>query len=118
MAPPIIVLAAKYALTSEISGPTAPPKNWTYDMAHAYRLDTPSPIHPVFLTSLLRPAHDDPLPSQILTDWQPPAIVGDGEEEFHVEAILDERRIRWGRGHPTATKMDWLSRSYLDASAR
>ncbi|KAK9334874.1 hypothetical protein V1521DRAFT_441577 [Lipomyces starkeyi] len=75
--------------------------------SHAYRLNTPQGIHPVFHTSLLRPAHADPLPSQTQTDWQPPAILVNGEEEFHVEEILDERRIRWGRGHRHQYLVKW-----------
>ena len=56
--------------------------------SHAYRLDTPPGIHNVFHTYLLRPAADDPFPSQKQTDWQPPAIINDeGEEEWEVERI-------------------------------
>lgn len=49
--------------------------------SHAYRLDTPPGIHPVFHTSLLRPANNNPLPSQIRTDPQPPAILGNDNDE-------------------------------------
>ena len=68
----------------------------------SYRLDTPSGIHNVFHTDLLRPAADDQLPSQVLDDSQPPAIVVDGEEEWLVEKILRERKRKLpGRGRRT-----------------
>ncbi|KKA22103.1 hypothetical protein T310_3843, partial [Rasamsonia emersonii CBS 393.64] len=77
--------------------------------SHAYRLDTPLGIHPVFHTSLLRPANNNPLPSQIRTDPQPPAILGNDndEEEFLVEEILDERHQRWGRGYRHQYLVKW-----------
>ena len=59
--------------------------------SHAYWLDTPTGIHNVFHTWLLRLVVDDLFPSQNQVDWQPPAIISDeGEEMFKVEAILDE----------------------------
>jgi hypothetical protein len=61
--------------------------------SQAYRLNTPSGIHNVFHTWLLRPAASDPLPSQQQTDYQPPAIMVDGQEEWHVEKILKERLV-------------------------
>ena len=64
--------------------------------SHAYRLNTPSGIHNVFHTWLLRPAASDPLPSQQQTDYQPPAIMVDGQEEWHVEKILKERLVDRG----------------------
>ncbi|THC87036.1 hypothetical protein EYZ11_013519 [Aspergillus tanneri] len=66
--------------------------------SHAYKLDIPTAIHPVFHTMLLRPAARNPLPSQSRPDWQPPGFLVDGEKEYGVDEILDERRIRWGRG--------------------
>lgn len=75
--------------------------------SHAYRLDTPPGIHPVFHVSLLRPAASDPFPSQEQTDWQPPAMLVDGNEEFRVEEILDERFRRWGRGHRHEYLVKW-----------
>lgn len=47
---------------------------------------------------LLRPAAIDPLSSQVLDDSQPPAIMMDGEEEFEIKEILDEKYIKQGRG--------------------
>lgn len=59
--------------------------------SHAYRLDTPPGIHPVFHTGLLRPAATDPFPSQPTPeDHRGPIIVGD-EEEYEVEGITGER---------------------------
>jgi hypothetical protein len=66
--------------------------------SHAFKLDTPPGIHPVFHTWLLRPASDNPLPSQTVSDWQPPSVLIDGEEEYFVEKIIDEKKTRRGRG--------------------
>jgi len=77
--------------------------------SHAYRLDTPPGIHNVFQTYLLRPAADDPFPSQKQTDWQPPAIINDeGEEEWEVERILQERKRRVGRGFRHEFLVKWV----------
>ena len=65
----------------------------------AYRLDTPPGIHNVFNVDLLRPAADDPLPSQVVDDPQPPAVLVDDEEEWQVEKILRKRQKKLpGRG--------------------
>jgi hypothetical protein len=67
--------------------------------SHSYRLDTPSRIHNVFHSQLLRLASYDPLPSQVQDDTQPlPQLVGD-EDEYEIEKILDEKTVR-GRGGP------------------
>lgn len=75
---------------------------------HAVRLNTPPGIHPVFHVDLLRPASTDPLPSQHSDDVQPPAVMVDGEEEFTVEKILDEKRTKRGRGTRLEYKVKWL----------
>ena len=70
---------------------------------HAYRLNTPPGVPPVFHTWLLKSAATDPLPSQISPPYEPPAdflpdVDGDLQEEWAVEDILDEREIG-RRGH-------------------
>jgi len=68
----------------------------------AYRLNTPPGIHNVFNVDLLRPAANDPLPSQVVDDPQPPAILVDDTEEWLVESILGERQRKLpGRGSRT-----------------
>ena len=58
---------------------------------NAVRLNTPGRIHPVFNINSIRLAADDPLPSQAQDDQEPEPIIVDGEEEYPVEAIVDER---------------------------
>ncbi|TKA73877.1 hypothetical protein B0A49_11860, partial [Cryomyces minteri] len=61
---------------------------------YAYELDLPSSmkdVHPVFHTSLLRPATGDPLPGQV--NAVPPPVVVNGEEEWEVDEIYDSRII-------------------------
>jgi hypothetical protein len=72
--------------------------------SHNCRLDTPPGIHNVFHVSQLRRAGDDPLPSQVQDDTQPPAIISEetGEEESQVEKILDVRKK--GRGQQVLVK--------------
>ena len=77
------VRQAKYTVLAQIS-------------PYAYRLNTPEGIHPVFHVDLLRQAANDPFPSQRNDDYQPPAVLVDGEEEYQVERILDYRQIRRG----------------------
>ena len=47
----------------------------------SYKLNTPLGIYNVFNVNLLRPAADDPLPSQVLDNPQPPVILVDDTEE-------------------------------------
>ncbi|CBF80196.1 hypothetical protein AN7831.2 [Aspergillus nidulans FGSC A4] len=87
-------------------------KNAKYEViglvgSHAVRLNTPPGIHPVFHVDLLRLASSDPLPSQKNDDSQPPSIMVNGEEEYMVEKILDERRRRYGRGHRLEYLVKW-----------
>ena len=86
--------------------------------SHAYCLNTPNTIHNVFHTALLRPAATDPFPSQQKDDYQPPAEMIDGNEEYAVEQILDERFRRWGRGerHEFLVKyIGWQEPEWNDA---
>ena len=77
--------------------------------SHAYRLNTPPGIDNVFHTYLLRPAHDDPFPSQKRTDWQPPALMADNDnEEWLVEEILRERTVKVGRGKRRELLVKWI----------
>ena len=57
---------------------------------HSYRLNVPGSVQDVFNVDLLHPASEDPLPSQERDDYQPPAILADGEEYWPVEKILGE----------------------------
>ncbi len=61
-------------------------------------MDTPPGVHNVFHVIHLKRAGDNPLLSQVQDDTQPPKIVLednlDGEEEWHVEEILDSRKTR------------------------
>jgi hypothetical protein len=75
--------------------------------SHAYRLNTPAGVHNVFHTMLLRPAADDPFPSQLQDDYQPPAILEEGSEEYHVERITGERMVRRGRGTRKQYRVKW-----------
>ncbi|KAL5601298.1 uncharacterized protein BROUX77_005547 [Berkeleyomyces rouxiae] len=83
---------------------------------HAVKLDTPTGIHPVFHVSLVRRARDDPLPSQVLANPEPPAIApeeasGDlvaGEylvDEILRHKVVDKRHkvlVQWtGWAEPT-----------------
>lgn len=76
---------AKYTITKCIS-------------PHAYQLDTPDGIHNVFHVDKLRPAADDPFPNQCTDDYQPPAVLNEGNEEWHIDKIEEYKEIRRGRG--------------------
>ena len=85
----------------------------------AYRLNTPPGISNVFHVSLLRPVAQDPLPSQIQSDYQPPLLINDDEDDeddednedddeewWQVEKILKERTRRGrGRGGPLKSEV-------------
>lgn len=76
--------------------------------SHSYQLDTPPGIHNVFHSNLLRLAATDPLPSQSSDDSQPPAVVIDGQEEYSVERILQDRFVRRGRGRQHQALVKWV----------
>jgi hypothetical protein len=65
--------------------------------SHSYKLDTPPGIHNVFYTRLLKPAKSSPLPGQVIHEPQPPALQVDGEEEYEVDEILDQKKARGGK---------------------
>ena len=75
---------------------------------YAYRLDVPTGVHNVFHTTLLRPASNNPFPSQRNDDYQPPAEIIEGEPEYQVERILDEQRKRVGRGYRHEYLVKWV----------
>ena len=67
--------------------------------SHTYKLDTSSGIDNVFHTWLLRPAADDPFPSQRRADWQPPALIAnDDGKEYEIKAIFNEHVVNYGQG--------------------
>lgn len=75
--------------------------------SHTYELDTPGRKHNRFHAWLLRPAGEEPLPSQKLADWQPPPIQVEGEDEWEVEAIQRQRKVRIGRGTREEVLVKW-----------
>jgi hypothetical protein len=89
-------LHSQYKVTEVISG-------------SAYRLDTPPGIGNVFHVSLLRPVATDPLPSQAQDDTQTPPVLIEGEEEWGLEEIVNDRVVR-GRGRGGPLKRQFLCR--------
>ena len=59
----------------------------------AYKLEFPPTmrIHPVFHVSRLKPCLDKPFPQQLRPEESPPEIIN-GEEEYLVETILNQRK--------------------------
>ena len=79
-----------------------------HNAPHFYELDTPKGIFNRFHTSLLRPAHQDPLPSQVVDDSQPPGILTDaGDQEFGIDHILRARSKKIGRGQRREVLVKW-----------
>ena len=66
---------------------------------HAYHLDTPAGIHSVFHVDKLQPASTDPFSNQHSDDYQPPAILIEGEEEWLIERLLEYHAICWDSGY-------------------
>ena len=58
---------------------------------YSYKLNTPLGIYDVFHVSLLKRAADYPFLNQRQSDFRPPAVIVDGEEEWEVERVLRER---------------------------
>ena len=75
--------------------------------SHAYQLDTSKGVHNVFHTNLLRPAHINPFPSQVIDDSQPPAIQVDNNDEYQVDGIMGVRTKKAGRGKIRQLLVKW-----------
>ena len=75
---------------------------------HVVELDVPSGIWPKFHVELLKRDPQNPLPSQISKDKQPPPLVNsDGMEEQYVERIIRAEKRRRGRGHHRLLLVKW-----------
>jgi hypothetical protein len=71
--------------------------------SHSYELDTPPGVHNVFHSRLLRPVKEKTLPGQVVTDAHPPAQMVDGDLEYTVDEILDEK----GKGSRARCLVKW-----------
>jgi len=93
-------LHAKYTVTKAIS-------------PHTYELDVPRGIHNRFHSTLLRPAAEDPLPSQELDDADPPAMLNDDNDPvWDVDEILCARWKGQGRNRIRQVLVKWTG--YLE----
>jgi transposase InsO family protein len=63
--------------------------------SHTYRLDVPAGRHNVFPTRLLRPV-SKPLEGQVVTESQPIGLRVEGEVEYGVDEIRDQKKGRGG----------------------
>ena len=61
----------------------------------------------MFNVAKLRPAANDPLPSQTQDDTQPLPVEVNGVEEYYVEEIID-KRIKRGRGRGGPLRKQYL----------
>ncbi|KAI1004615.1 hypothetical protein K3495_g3595 [Podosphaera aphanis] len=88
-------LKAKYRITKIIS-------------PHVVELDVPSNIWPRFHVELLKRDPQNPLPSQISRDRQPPPIINaEGEPEQVVEKILRAEKRPRGQGFRREVLVNW-----------
>lgn len=78
--------------------------------ANVVTLDVPTGIFPKFHVDLLKRAHDDPLPSQVRDDPQPPPLIPaneDGDALWEIEKILRAEKHRRGRGFVRRVLVKW-----------
>jgi hypothetical protein len=84
--------------------------------SHSFELNIKN-VHPVFHSDLLRPASDDPFPSQRTNDSQPiPTVLGATaeEDEYDIEEIQSHRTKKIGRRKVNQLLVKW--RGYARAS--
>ncbi|KAI0999435.1 hypothetical protein K3495_g8762 [Podosphaera aphanis] len=77
---------------------------------HTVELDVTTGIHPRFRVDLLRRAAEDPLPSQVRDDFQPPPIdssLPQAEQEFAIERVLRAEKRRRGKGFQRRLLIKW-----------
>jgi hypothetical protein len=77
--------------------------------SHAVRLNTPPEIHPVFHVDLIRRYLEDPLPSQIQSFPEPPAIQPQQASEDYItgEYIVEQIRNHRRRGRGWQVLVSW-----------
>lgn len=75
---------AKYKITKEVA-------------PDVYELDVPIGIHPRFFVDLLRRDPNDPLPSQITDDSQPPPLLDGKHPLYGVEKVLRAQKTNGKR---------------------
>lgn len=78
--------------------------------SHVVELDVPIGIFPRFHVDLLKRASEDPLPSQVVEDAQPPPLIPATEDrvaEYEVERILRAEEKKRGRGTRREVLVKW-----------
>lgn len=77
---------------------------------HNVILDVPDGRYPEYHVDLIRRASSDPLPSQVVSDEQPPPMLPEtltSDAEWHVERILRAREKKIGRGKRREVLVKW-----------
>jgi hypothetical protein len=70
-------------------------------------LNVPGHIHPRFHVDLLKRAENDPLPSQIRDNTQPPPLFIDGEPEYTIGKIKRARLKKVGKRNCREILVKW-----------